>query len=85
MIVMMGKGKSTLAPDASPDQPDLLLKAGIPQQNLLYFASLVDFYTIHYLRNLKTEQNWLYRMCYIWPRYRQLSDNLTSAMMWLMK
>lgn len=45
----------------------------------------IRFYTIHDLRNLKTEQTWLYLMCYIWLRYRQLSDNLTSAMMWHMK
>lgn len=63
----------------------LLPELGISQQNLLYFASLVNFYTIHDLRNLKTEQTWLYMMCYIWLRYRQLSDNLTSAMMWHMK
>lgn len=24
-------------------------------------------------------------MCYIWLRYRQLSDNLTSGMIWLIK
>lgn len=63
----------------------LLPELGISQQNLLYFASLVNFYTIHDLRNLRTEQTWLYMMCYIWLRYRQLSDNLTSAMMWHMK
>jgi TnpA family transposase len=63
----------------------LLPGLGVSQQNLLYFASLVNFYTIHDLRNLKKEQTWLYLMCYIWLRYRQLSDNLTSAMMWHMK
>jgi len=63
----------------------LLPGLGVSQQNLLYFASLVNFYTIHDLRNLKKEQSWLYLMCYIWLRYRQLSDNLISAMMWHMK
>lgn len=63
----------------------LLPGLGVSQQNLLYFASLVNFYTIHDLRNLKKEQTWLYLMCYIWLRYRQLSDNLISAMMWHMK
>ncbi|EGQ8057305.1 DUF4158 domain-containing protein [Vibrio alginolyticus] len=58
---------------------------GVSQQNLLHFASLVDFYTIYDLRNLKQEQTWLYLMCYVWLRYRQLSDNLVSAMMWHMK
>lgn len=63
----------------------LLSGLGISQQNLLYFDSLVNLYTIHDLRSLKTEQTWLYMMCYIWLRYRQPSDNLTSAMMWHMK
>lgn len=63
----------------------LLHGLGVSQQNLLYFASLVNFYTIHDLRNIKKEQTWLYRMCYIWLRYLQLSHNLTSAMMWHIK
>ncbi|MNM40379.1 hypothetical protein D3C81_511800 [compost metagenome] len=63
----------------------LLPGLGISQQNLLYFASLVNFYTIHDLRNLRKEQTWLYLLCYIWVRYRQFSDNLISAMMWHMK
>ncbi|WP_148245201.1 Tn3 family transposase [Enterobacter asburiae] len=63
----------------------LLPGLGISQQNLLYFASLVNFYTIHDLRNLRKEQTWLYLLCYIWLRYRQFSDNLISAMMWHMK
>lgn len=58
---------------------------GVSQQNLLYFASLVNFYTVYDLRNLKKEQTWLYLLCYIWLRYRQLSDNLVSAVMWHMK
>lgn len=33
----------------------LLPGLGVSQQNLLYFASLVNFYTIHDLRNLKKE------------------------------
>ncbi|EBR2769062.1 hypothetical protein B5V48_25105 [Salmonella enterica] len=59
----------------------LLPGLGISQQNLLYFASLVSFYTIHDLRNLKQEQSELYLLCYVWLRYRQLSDNLVSAVM----
>ncbi|EUM08075.1 hypothetical protein L465_00387 [Enterobacter sp. BIDMC 29] len=57
----------------------------ISQQNMLYFASLARFYTIHDLRNLKQEQSGLYLLCYVWLRYRQLSDNLVSAVMWHMK
>ena len=58
----------------------LLPKLGISQQNLFYYASLANFYTVHDLRNLKPEQTLLYLLCYAWVRYRQLSDNLVDAM-----
>nr|QVQ61022.1 hypothetical protein MJEJOPCA_00030 [Escherichia sp.] len=58
----------------------LLPKLGISQQNLLYYASLANFYTVHDLRNLKPEQTLLYLLCYARVRYRQLSDNSVDAM-----
>ncbi|MGA8054551.1 MAG: Tn3 family transposase [Burkholderiales bacterium] len=63
----------------------LLPKLGISQQNLLYYASLANFYTVHDLRNLKADQTQLYLMCYAWVRYRQLTDNLVDAMAYHMK
>ncbi len=63
----------------------LLAKLGISQQNLLYYASLVNFYTVYDLRNLKADQTHLYLLCYAWERYRQLSDNLVDAMAYHMK
>ena len=63
----------------------LLPKLGVSQQNLLYYASLANFYTVHDLRNLKADQTYLYLLCYAWQRYRQLSDNLVDAMDYHMK
>ena len=63
----------------------LLPKLGVSQQNLLYYASLANFYTVHDLRNLKADQTNLYLLCYAWQRYRQLSDNLVDAMAYHMK
>jgi len=63
----------------------LLPKLGASQQNLLYYASLANFYTVHDLRNLKADQTHLYLLCYAWQRYRQLSDNLVDAMAYHMK
>jgi TnpA family transposase len=63
----------------------LLPKLGVSQQNLLYYASLANFYTVHDLRNLKADQAHLYLLCYAWQRYRQLSDNLVDAMAYHMK
>jgi TnpA family transposase len=63
----------------------LLPKLGVSQQNLLYYASLASFYTVHDLRSLKADQTHLYLLCYAWQRYRQLSDNLVDAMAYHMK
>ena len=63
----------------------LLPKMGVSQQNLLYYASLANFYTVHDLRNLKADQTQLYLLCYAWVRYRQLTDNLVDAMAYHMK
>lgn len=63
----------------------LLPKLDISQQNLLYYASLANFYTVHDLRNLKADQTQLYLLCYAWVRYRQLTDNLVDAMAYHMK
>jgi TnpA family transposase len=64
---------------------DILPALNISQQNLLYYASLANFYTVYDLRNLKQEQTRLYLLCYAWIRYRQFSDNLVDAMFFHMK
>ena len=64
---------------------DILPALNISQQNLLYYASLANFYTVYDLRNLKLEQTHLYLLCYAWIRYRQFSDNLVDAMFFHMK
>jgi len=58
----------------------LLPKLKLSHQNISYYASLVHYYTIHDLRQrIKPEQSYLYLLCYIWERYRQLSNNLMDA------
>lgn len=64
---------------------DILPALNISQQNLLYYASLANFYTVYDLRNLKPGQTRLYLLCYAWIRYRQFSDNLVDAMFFHMK
>jgi hypothetical protein len=63
----------------------LLPKLAISQQNLHYYASLANFYTVYDLRRLKSEQTHLYLLCYAWQRYRQLTDNLVDALGYHMK
>lgn len=64
---------------------DVLPELNISQQNLLYYSSLANFYTVYDLRNLKPGQTRLYLLCYAWIRYRQFSDNLVDAMFFHMK
>ncbi len=58
----------------------LFPKLGLSQQNMHYYANLINYYTIHDLRKrLKIEQTYLYLLCYTWKRYQQISDNLIRA------
>ncbi|MFM0068924.1 DUF4158 domain-containing protein, partial [Paraburkholderia aspalathi] len=63
----------------------LLPMLAISQQNLHYYASLANFYTVYDLRSLKPEQTHLYLLCYAWLRYRQINDNLLDALAYHMK
>jgi TnpA family transposase len=63
----------------------LLPRLAISQQNLHYYASLANFYTVYDLRRLRPEQTHLYLLCYAWLRYRQINDNLVDALAYHMK
>jgi hypothetical protein len=68
-----------------PIAKTLLPRLAISQQNLHYYASLANFYTVYDLRGLKPEQTHLYLLCYAWQRYRQFTDNLVDALCYHMK
>jgi len=58
----------------------LLPRLNLSQKNIHYYASLVQYYTIHDLRKrIKPAQSYLYLLCYIWQRYRQINDNLVDS------
>ena len=59
---------------------ELLPRLEISRQNLLYYASLVNYYTVFDLRRLRPEQTRLYLLCFAWLCYRQFTDNLVAAM-----
>ena len=80
-----GTGQTRQAGPFVPDRQDLLPTLGISQQNLHYYASLANFYTVYDLRRLKPEQTHLYLLCYAWLRYRQFTDNLVDALGYHMK
>lgn len=63
----------------------LLPRLNLSQQNVQYYASLVDYYDVYDLRKeLKSEQTYLYLLCYLSQRYLHLNDNLMDAfcMIW---
>ncbi|MGI9289532.1 MAG: DUF4158 domain-containing protein, partial [Pseudomonadales bacterium] len=53
----------------------LKLSAG----NLDYYSSLVDYYTVSKLRRFDETKAFLYLVCYLTVRYRQIHDNLAVA------
>lgn len=58
----------------------LLPKLSLSHENILYYANFVHYYTIYELRKkIRPEQAYLYLLCYIWQRYRQMNDNLADA------
>jgi len=58
---------------------ELLPKLNISKQNIFYYASLANYYTIYELRTLPMWQTQLYILCYSWQRYQQFNDNLIDA------
>lgn len=58
----------------------LLPQLNLSQRNIHYYASFIDYYDIYDLRKeLKSEQTYLYLLCYLSRRYLQLNDNLMDA------
>jgi len=52
----------------------------LSQKKIQYYADLAEYYTVYDLRRrLKTEQAYLYLLCYIYRRYREINDNLITA------
>lgn len=58
---------------------ELLPSMNISRQNIAYYASLANFYTITDLRRFRLGRSGIYLLCYAWQRYRELSDNLVEA------
>jgi hypothetical protein len=54
-------------------------KLGISEQNIRYYASLVDYYTVNKLNELSYEDVRLYLICYIFYRFQKINDNLVTS------
>ena len=78
MMTLERKKRDILKPFYQLAQ-DLLPKLNISKQNVFYYASLANYYTVYELRTLPAWQTQLYLLCYSWQRYQQLNDNLIDA------
>ncbi len=51
----------------------------ISKQNIDYYASLANYYTVSDLERFNEEQRYLYLLCYAFKRYQQITDTLVDA------
>jgi TnpA family transposase len=59
----------------------LLPQLGISNENIRHYASLVDYYSVHRLRQLSESTVYVYLLCFIHHRYQKLHDNLIQSLM----
>ena len=64
---------------------NIIPKLSISKQNIDNYTNLANHYNIYDLRALKYNQNYLYILCYVLHRYRQLNDNLIEAFVYNVK
>jgi TnpA family transposase len=60
-----------------------LASAGLPNESVKYYASLVQFYTVYKLQRMAIPTARLYLLCFAAHRFRQINDNLIEAFMHL--
>lgn len=58
----------------------LLPDLGISNESIIYYASLVDYYTVYKLKRLDRSITYLYLLCFLFYRYQRLHDNLINSL-----
>ena len=53
----------------------------IPNENIRYYATLVDYYSVQKLRQLSAPIVYVYLLCFIQHRYQKLHDNLIQSLL----
>lgn len=56
-----------------------LASAGLSNESVKYYASLVQFYTVYKLQRMAVPTARLYLLCFASHRFRQINDNLIEA------
>lgn len=57
----------------------LLPKLEIPNQSIIYYASLVLFYSVYKLKRFSQYVIYLYLLCFVHQRYQRVNDNLITS------
>lgn len=58
----------------------LMLKLGISEQNIIYYANLAEFYTIQKLKRMANKNIVrLYLLCYVYRRLLKINDHLVTS------
>jgi TnpA family transposase len=57
--------------------------AGLSNESIKYYASLVPFYSVYKLRRMAEPTTRLYLLCFAFHRFRQINDNLIEALIYL--
>jgi hypothetical protein len=57
----------------------LIPKLEISEQNICYYAYLVDYYTVDRLKELSGHTTKLYLLCYVYYRFERTNDNLING------
>ncbi len=60
-----------------------LASAGLSNESVKYYASLVQFYTVYKLQRMPVPTARLYLLCFAYHRFRQINDNLIDAFIYL--
>lgn len=58
---------------------DFLPKLGISNENIKYYASLVDYYSIFRLARFNLETIYVYLICFIFNRFQKINENLINS------
>ena len=48
----------------------------ISNENIKYYSSLIDYYSIYRIRRLKTDIVYIYLLCFVFHRFQKLNDGL---------
>lgn len=78
-MMLEERKKHCILEDLYPISQTIISKAQLSKHNINYYTNLANHYTVYSLRNLKFNQHYLYILCYVYTRYKQLTDNLVDA------